>query len=44
MALRSSAELTDFAAGKSILQPVVTPECAAEPAPAARSPRARRRS
>ncbi len=44
MALRSGAELTDFAAGKSILQPVVTPECTAEPAPAARSSRARRRS
>ena len=47
LALRSTAELTDFAAGKSILQPVVSPECAtaAAPAaaPAARS-RARRRS
>lgn len=45
MALRSSAELTDFAAGKSIVQPAVAPECAATPAPApaARS-RARRRS
>ena len=44
MALRSNAELTDFAAGKSILQPVVAPECAAAPAPAARSSRSRRRS
>ncbi len=43
LALRSGAELTDFAAGKSILQPVVLPECAAAPAPATRS-RARRRS
>ncbi len=43
MALRSGAELTDFAAGKSILQPVVSPECAAAPTPAARSSRARRR-
>ena len=44
MALRSGAELTDFAAGKSILQPVVSPECTAVPAPAARSSRVRRRS
>ena len=45
LALRSGAELTDFAAGKSILQPVVSPECAASPAlaPTTRS-RARRRS
>ncbi len=43
LALRSGAELTDFAAGKSIMQPVVAPECAAAPAPAVR-PRARRRS
>ena len=43
LALRNGAELTDFAAGKSILQPVVSPECTAAPAPAARS-RARRRS
>ena len=43
LALRSGAELTDFAAGKSILQPVVSPECTAAPAPAARS-RARRGS
>lgn len=45
MALRSGAELTDFAAGKSILQPVVAPECAATSAsaPAKRS-RAHRRS
>ncbi len=43
MALRSGAELTDFAAGKSIMQPVVAPECTAVPAPAVRS-RARRRS
>lgn len=41
MALRNGAELTDFAAGKSITQPVISTECAA-PAPAARS-RARRR-
>ena len=43
LALRSGAELTDFAAGKSIQQPVVSTECAAAPAPAARS-RPRRRS
>lgn len=47
MALRSGAELTDFAAGKSILQPVVAPECAATStsasAPAKRS-RTRHRS
>ena len=44
MALRSGAELTDFAAGKSITQPVVSTECTAPAAaPAARS-RARRRS
>lgn len=46
MALRSGAELTDFAAGKSITQPVVSAECTATTtatAPAARS-RARRRS
>jgi len=44
MALRNGAELTDFAAGKSISQPVVSPECTATTAaPAARS-RARRRS
>ncbi len=43
MALRSGAELPDFAAGKSIRQPVVAAECAAAPTPAARS-RARRRS
>lgn len=44
MALRSGAELTDFAAGKSILQPVVSPECTGAPMPAARPARARRRS
>ena len=45
LALRSGAELTDFAAGKSIQQPVVEPECAAAPAPATRSrARTRRRS
>ena len=45
LALRSGAELTDFAAGKSIQQPVVAPECAAAPAPApATRARARRRS
>ena len=44
MALRSGAELTDFAAGKSITQPVVSAECTASAtAPVARS-RARRRS
>ena len=43
LALRSGAELTDFAAGKSILQPVVSPECTTAPAPATRS-RTRRRS
>lgn len=44
MALRSGTELTDFAAGKSIAQPVVSTECTATAtAPAARS-RARRRS
>ena len=43
LALRSGAELSDFAAGKSIMQPVVAPECTEAPAPAARS-RARRRS
>ena len=39
MALRSGAELTDYAAGKSIAQPISMSECGA--APAARS-RARR--
>ena len=45
LALRSGAELTDFAAGKSVLQPVVSPECTAAPAlaPTTRS-RAHRRS
>ena len=42
MALRSGAELTDFAAGKAITQPVVAPECAAAPAPVTH-PRARTR-
>jgi len=42
MALRSGAELTDYAAGKTVAQPISMAECAA-PAPAAR-PRARRRS
>lgn len=43
MALRSGAELTDFAAGKSVAQPISMAECGATPAPAARS-RVRRRS
>lgn len=43
MALRSGAELPDFAAGKSVVQPISMGECGATPAPAARS-RARRRS
>ncbi len=43
MALRSAAELPDFAAGKSIMQPIPMAECGTGPAPATRS-RARRRS
>ncbi len=43
MALRNSAELTDFAAGKSIMQPISMAECGATPAPATRT-RTRRRS
>ena len=43
MALRSGAELTDFAAGKSIAQPIPMGECGAAPAPTSQ-PRARRRS
>lgn len=42
MALRSGAELTDYAAGKTVAQPMSMEECGAA-APAARS-RARRRS
>lgn len=42
MALRSGAELTDYAAGKTVAQPISMAGCAAAP-PAARS-RARRRS
>ena len=44
MALRSGAELPDFAAGKSIMQPIPMAECGAAPAPVARSRAARRRS
>lgn len=43
MALRSSAELTDYAAGKSVAQPIQMSECGPAAAPATRS-RARRRS
>ena len=43
MALRSSAELTDFAAGKSVGQPIAMNECGAAPAPAAHA-RTRRRT
>ncbi len=43
LALRNGAELTDYAAAKSIAQPISMAECGAAPAPAARS-RARRRS
>ena len=45
MALRSGTELTDFAAGKSIAQPIVSTECTVAAAkPAAARSRARRRS
>lgn len=45
MALRSAAELTEFAAGKSISQPVVAAECTTAAArPAATRARTRRRS
>ena len=40
MALRSSAELTDYAAGKSVLQPIAFTECGPQASPA---PRARKR-
>ncbi len=43
MALRSSAELTDYAAGKSVMQPIPMSECGTAAAPATRS-RTRRRS
>lgn len=43
MALRSGAELTDYAAGKSVAQPIAMAECGAAPAAPARS-RARRRT
>ena len=42
MALRSGAELTDYAAGRSVAQPISMTECGATSAPAARS-RARKR-
>ncbi|MBC7800143.1 MAG: hypothetical protein H7Z10_05940 [Gemmatimonadaceae bacterium] len=40
MALRSGAELTDYAAGKTVAQPISATECAASPT----TTRARRRS
>jgi len=43
MALRSNAELPDFAAGKSVMQPISVSECGPTAAPATRS-RTRRRS
>ena len=43
MALRSSAELNDYAAGKSVAQPISMAECSATPAAPTRS-RARKRS
>ncbi len=43
MALRSGAELTDYAAGKSVAQPMSMAECGTA-APAAARSRARRRS
>ncbi len=43
MALRNGRELTDYAAGKSVAQPISMTECGATPAPAARS-RARKRA
>ena len=43
MALRNSAELTDYAAGRSVAQPIALSDCGAAPAAAARA-RARRRS
>lgn len=45
MALRTSAELTDFAAGKAVAaQPITVTECAAGPERPARTAPARRRS
>jgi len=43
MALRNNAELTDYAAGRSVTQPIALRDCAAAAAPAGRA-RARRRS
>jgi hypothetical protein len=43
MSLRNTAELTDYAAGRSVSQPISMNECGAAPAAAART-RARRRS